>query len=119
MIIVWLFAQTMVASHAQAHSSLGHGSGAGTGYSAVPAEQDYSGQKMHHKANSHDGMDHQSGDTSDNSDKCCGVPCQSTQASASEPFGSMRSPEKPTSFHLTSNMSWAPSSQTPPPNPSI
>lgn len=120
MIFVWLIAQTLVMSHAQAHGSMNHAAGMGMHHaSANTLHLDHQDLAVHHKAGSHDDPAHKTADMPDATDDCCGVPCQSAQVWSFQPFGSELTPVKLNSVHLSSTVSWTPGFLTPPPNPAI
>lgn len=120
MIFVWLIAQTLVMSHAQAHGSMNHAAGMGMSHaSADTSLHDHQDQAVHHISGSQVDTGHKTNGMSDAADDCCGVPCQSAQVWNFQSFGSELTPAKLNSVHLNSTVSWTPGFLTPPPNPAI
>jgi len=122
MIFVWLIAQTLVASHVQAHA---HGSMNHAASISMPLVSetfpvhDHRHHVVQHKIVDQDDLGNMTGDMSDTTDDCCGVPCQSAEVYHLQPFGSAMTPGKLNSVHLSSRVFWTPGFQTPPPNPAI
>ncbi len=119
MIFVWLIAQTMVASHAQAHASMNHGSMMAPVQALMSESHDHAGHKMHQSSAAQHDMTHKTGDSSSMSDDCCEVPCQFAQACELQVFGTMLPAASPASVYLATAIAWSPGSQNPPPNPAI